>query len=221
MLCGHAAGCLPNLCDDCHQDLPGLGSGCRYCARVLPQPGICPHCLKQQPAFNTTVGAHRYDGAIRYLVTRAKFHTDLAALRTLGELLARKLLRTTLQQPDALVPVPLHPARLRERGYNQATEVARLLSKRLSVPLLNNRCYRVRMTVPQSELRGIKRRRRNVRDAFALRAGIPVAGSVAIVDDVMTTGMTVNEVARCLKRNGCEHVQVWIVSRTNTYKTIT
>jgi ComF family protein len=116
-----------------------------------------------------------------------------------------------VEPPEVLLPVPLHPARLRERGFNQALELARPLARRFDRPLLIDAVRRIRATPPQTGTdRGA--RRRNIRNAFALHRPLPWR-HVAIVDDVMTTGSTVAELARLLRRNGVERVQVWVAAR--------
>ena len=112
--------------------------------------------------------------------------------------------------PARLVPVPLHRNRLRRRGYNQAVELARPLGRALGLPVAPRLCRRQRPTPAQAELTGSDRRR-NVRGAFAVAA--PVPRHVAIVDDVVTTGSTVGELARVLRRAGAERVEVWAVAR--------
>jgi ComF family protein len=110
-----------------------------------------------------------------------------------------------------LTPVPLHPGRVRERGYNQSLEIARVLARRLDLPLAPRLVRRLRATPPQVGLDPIQRRR-NVRGAFAL-AGDVEGRHVVIVDDVLTTGCTASEIARCLRRGGAESVGVWVIAR--------
>lgn len=112
----------------------------------------------------------------------------------------------------ALVPVPLHPARLRQRGYDQTLELARQLARELDVPLYPRALRRVRATHAQSDLHAAARRR-NVRGAFALRAGVALPAHVALFDDVMTTGATLAECTRLLQRHGVQCVDVWALAR--------
>ncbi len=114
--------------------------------------------------------------------------------------------------PDSFVPVPLHHTRLRRRGFNQSLEIARVLSRRLGTPF-DARCLkRIRASVPQTALPA-KQRLQNPKGTFALRRA-PRGRSIAIVDDVMTTGATANEAARVLRKAGVEHVEVWVAART-------
>jgi ComF family protein len=111
-----------------------------------------------------------------------------------------------------LVPVPLHPGRLAERGYNQALEIARVLGGGLDLPLDSRCCHRVAATPPQAGLDEVARRR-NIRGAFAVHSPLPWS-RVAIVDDVVTTGSTVSELARVLRRAGVREIEVWAAART-------
>ncbi|MCA1978111.1 MAG: ComF family protein, partial [Thiobacillus sp.] len=114
-------------------------------------------------------------------------------------------------RPDVLVPMPLHPARIRERGFNHAAEIARGVAHRLGCPLDLQACTRVRDTPPQMALK-YEARRRNVRGAFACRAEVG-GRHIALVDDVMTTGTSLDELATTLKRAGAREVSCWVVAR--------
>jgi ComF family protein len=146
------------------------------------------------------------------LVQALKFRGHLPTARLLGELLCEHTERKCTSTPDCIVPVPLHPTRLRERGFNQALELARPIARRWRIPILANHVYRARATAPQSQL-DLKTRLTNVRGAFVVKRPIH-ARHVAIVDDVVTTGSTVGELARVLRAAGVEVVQVWSVART-------
>lgn len=170
---------------------------------------ICGACRRRPPPFFATTAALRYAEPADRLILDLKFRGRLPAARLLGTLLAEAV--ADAEPPEALLPVPLHPARLRERGFNQALELARPLARRLDRPLPIDAVRRIRATPPQT---GVDRhgRRRNIRNAFALRRPLPWR-HVAIVDDVMTTGSTVAELAGLLRRNGVERVQVWVAAR--------
>ncbi|MEK7191520.1 MAG: ComF family protein, partial [Pseudomonadota bacterium] len=145
------------------------------------------------------------------LIQNLKYHRQLSLARILGNLLAKHLDTNTAIRPDALVPVPLHPARLRERGYNQSLELARVVARRFDLPLTTHAVKRVRATPPQTMLTS-NERRRNVRNAF--HTTVDFSGKrIAIVDDVMTSGHTVNALAKCLRRAGATNVVVWVVAR--------
>jgi ComF family protein len=146
------------------------------------------------------------------LVTGLKFHARMNHARLLGELLAQALERIEDPLPELVVPVPLHPARQRQRGFNQALEIARIPARRLGIRLADDRVLRRLPTSPQSGLDATARRR-NIRGAFAVRGDID-ARHVALLDDVVTTGSTAAELARALTRAGAMHVDVWAVART-------
>jgi len=142
----------------------------------------------------------------------AKFRGRLNAVRLLGQLLAGSILASGQALPDVLVPVPLHRGRLAERGYNQAHEIGRVVGRVLALPVDPDCCERRLATLPQAAL-DVAERRRNIRGAFGVRVPLPWR-HLAILDDVVTTGNTVEELARVLRRAGAERIQVWAVART-------
>lgn len=211
-LCGDRGAPGLDLCAACLAGLPYLGPGCRQCASPLAADGLyCGDCLRQSPAFDRVLAPLRYTEPVDALIQALKFSGSLAAGRLLGELLLRHLLPRQAPLPQLLLPVPLHPQRLRQRGYNQAVELARPLSAALAIPMATALLRRSRATRVQSELPAAARRA-NVRQAFSLGAR-RLPRHVAIVDDVMTTGHTVNEIARLLRRAGARRVEVWVVAR--------
>jgi ComF family protein len=213
-LCGAAARDTRRLlCRACLGELPWLAQHCPQCACPLDTPGTpspCGHCQRQVPAFDATHALFHYRAPVDHLLKRLKFSGELALGPLLGELLAEQMALRTDPLPQQLIPVPLHPARLRERGFNQATELARAIGKHLEIPPAWRLCQRLRNTQPQSLLSNTARRL-NLRNAFSV-SGTPSA-HVAIVDDVMTTGHTSNELARALKQAGAEKVEVWVIAR--------
>lgn len=206
------------LCRGCLKDLPWNISACQRCALPLPvgyaqgrQP-LCGQCLSHAPPFQLTHAAWRYAPPMDYLIQQIKFHGDLACTRTLGELLAISLKAAVIDYPDLLVPVPLHSRRLRERGFNQALEIARPISRLLNIPIDSKSCQRVRSTGPQSDL-PLSQRQANIRNAFVVSTSLQVQ-HVAIVDDVMTSGHTVSALASELLKQGVERISVWCCART-------
>ena len=213
-LCGATVEHGPPLCTGCHRYLPWSEQACRQCGRRLNAPAdshLCGHCQRDPPAFTATTAALHYRPPVDHLVQRLKFSGELALAPLLATLLAEKLRRRRPPMPGLLIPVPLHRTRLRERGFNQVTEITRSLARLLDLTLDRRICRRVRRTGTQSLL-PVGSRRGNVRNAFAV-TGTPGAAHVAIIDDVMTSGHTVNELARVLKRAGVETVEVWVVAR--------
>ena len=209
LVCDEAGSRGQDLCVACRGAMPFNRVACRRCALPLPAHGTCGPCLRSPPPFAASTAALVYRFPADQLLPRFKFHGDLAAGRLLSQLMVEAL--AEVPRPGALVPVPLHPSRLRQRGYDQALELARPLARAFGLPLCSESLQRVRLTAPQSELDAASRRH-NVRSAFAARgAGLP--GHVALVDDVMTTGATLAECARALQRAGVSRVDVWVAAR--------
>src|SRR5438045_1365250 len=195
------------LCSACDADLPRLAQPlCPRCALRSPHGELCGRCLSQTPAYDATRAALAYEFPADALVQALKFRGELALAPLLAALLAE---RVRVERVDLVVPVPLSAERLRRRGYNQAVEIARHVpGGTLELGL----CERTRDAPPQMEL-PYEARQRNVRGAFRCRR--PLGGAtVAVVDDVMTTGATLDEMARTLKRSGALRVVNWIVART-------
>ncbi len=197
------------LCAACEADLPALPAPrCPRCALPSPRGEACGRCLARPPAYDGTVAALAYAFPADALVHALKFAGELALAPVLGAHLERALAASA--PVTYVAPVPLSPRRLRERGFNQALEIARALSPRgaLAPTLLE----RSRETAPQFELPWSERQR-NVRGAFQVARDVAGA-SVALVDDVMTTGATLDEIAATLKRAGAARVVNWVVART-------
>lgn len=171
---------------------------------------LCGRCLRLRPAFDETLAPFVHQGAIRYLISSLKFNADFKNARLLGMLLAKHL-PITAKKPDCILPVPLHKARYRQRGFNQAIEIARTVSRELQIPLDLASCHRHRDTLHQTAL-SAKKRRKNLKNAFSIIQPV-YAQHVAILDDVMTTGSTVHELAALLKKAGVSKVDVWVCAR--------
>ena len=195
------------LCEACRRELPQLADElCPRCALPTPRGALCGRCLAEPPAYDATTAVLAYDFPADALVHALKFRGELALAAYLGRLL---LQAASAQQPDVVIAVPLSSERLRERGYNQAVEIARhVMPRRLELGI----CVRERDSTPQIELPWDERQR-NVRGVFNCNTNLGGA-SVAVVDDVMTTGATLDEVARTLKRAGAGRVVNWVVART-------
>lgn len=212
LLCGAPGENRLDLCPGCRASLPRTGNGCERCGEALPDgaPSPCGRCLQHPPPFERCLAPFRYEEPIRHLIHGLKFGHRHACARTLGEL-AAAYLREQREMPELIVPVPLHPARYRERGFNQSLEIARHLSKALNIPLEPRACVRHRRTLPQTEL-SAGERAKNIRGAFRQKREIK-ARHAAIFDDVVTTGSTVGELARLLRKAGVERIDVWAVAR--------
>nr|VFK39299.1 MAG: comF family protein [Candidatus Kentron sp. TC]VFK43921.1 MAG: comF family protein [Candidatus Kentron sp. TC]VFK55351.1 MAG: comF family protein [Candidatus Kentron sp. TC] len=214
LLCGAVVtGRKPNLCAACRRDLPKIPAACPVCGVSIPESRICPACLRREQPFTRTYAAFQYTAPISYLVALMKFRGDLAAAQALSNLLADHLIAVDAPKPDLIIPVPLHAGRLRERGFNQAIELSREIANRWGIPVRKDLVSRQRATPPQTGLPNRAARRRNVRKAFALRAPVSSMKHAAILDDVMTSGATVTEVARLVAGNGVSRVDVWCCCR--------
>lgn len=210
ILCGdnswHAA-----FCPACTRSLPWLPAAhCPRCAIPTLDGGLCGQCLKAPPAFDQTHATFLYTDALAQLIPAAKFGTRWSLLPALTQLMLPAL--TTVDRPDLLVPLPLHPQRLQERGYNQAQEIAKPLAQALCLPLENQLLQRIKDTEHQARL-SEKARHLNVRRAFATQTDL-TGKHIALIDDVMTTGASLDAAAQALKRAGAARVDCWILART-------
>jgi ComF family protein len=209
LLCGAVAG-AQRLCGGCIADLSWHSQPhCPQCALPTPDGQLCGACLKHPPAFERTLAAFAYGFPVDRLIQGLKYHGRLAIAPALGEFLAQCV--APLPAPDLLIPMPLHPARIRQRGFNHATEIGRSVAQCLNLPLAITTCRRVRDTPPQVGLT-YAQRRGNVRGAFVCKGGVS-GKRIAIIDDVMTTGTSLNELANTLKQAGAREVEAWVVAR--------
>ncbi len=211
VLCGAEQDVRNNLCPGCAQDLPWNRNPCPRCANPLPRTDspLCAECLKRFPRFDSACAPLLYQDTVQRLVRDLKFHGRLVNASALSAQIRAGL--GAAARPDLIIPVPLHRSRLRQRGFNQATELIRPIAQALRIPLEGHICQRVRVTCEQTRLNGAARRR-NLRDAFRVSEQLDGA-RVAIFDDVMTTGATANELTRALKRAGAATVHAWCVAR--------
>jgi ComF family protein len=209
-ICGAA---LPSAgyCPPCATGLPRHGLQCPACATPVPVRGLCGRCQRQPPPVAETIAPFRYAPPISEDIHQLKYRRKLACGRDLGALLARELESRLPELPDVLVPVPLHWKRQFRRGFNQSVEIAGPVSRTLRIPIDPGLVRRRVHTMPQVGLRPAQRRR-NIRRAFAA-TDAPMPTSAAIVDDVITSGATVFEVARCLRAAGVQTVFVWALAR--------
>lgn len=203
------------LCPACHAALPWNRHACCGCALPLQADDdgtLCGACLQRKTRPLTEVhSAFIYAAPLDRLLPRFKFHQSLPAGRLVAGLMA-DVLQNVETRPEALLPIPLHRARLRQRGYDQALELARPLSRALGIPLLHGVLRRHKATAPQSRL-DKHARQRNLRDAFSLASSRPLSRHVALIDDVMTTGATLEAAARTLHRAGVARVDAWVAAR--------
>ncbi len=215
ILCDRMGVAGHDLCDGCAAELPYIGIACERCAIPLPAPGVCGQCQQSPPSFDAARALFYYREPLDQLIKGLKFGGKLHNARLLGQLMAERWQGSAAMQFDAIVPVPLHPARLRQRGFNQALELARPLAKALELPLLPQLSQRLRDTTPQLG-QSAKARRRNLNGAFAVTMPDPASiRRVIVVDDVMTTGSTAELLAKALKQAGVEWVELWLCARAD------
>lgn len=212
LACGEAGTDAIELCSTCLSGLPWLGPACPCCALPLPGTGSgpCSACQAAPPPLTEVHAPCLYADPIDRLLPRFKFHHDLSAGRLLSQLMAEHC--SALPRPDALVPVPLHRARLRQRGYDQALELTRPLAAALGIHLRTDLLQRVRATAQQTRL-DASARARNLHGAFRASALTAPPAHVVLVDDVMTTGATLHAAARALHQAGVGRVDAWICAR--------
>lgn len=199
------------LCSACCADLPVLSAACcPQCALPTPAGELCGACLKQPPAFDRTLAAFAYAFPLDTLVQQCKYAHATSLTAFFAERIAQRVGADS--GIDYLLPMPLHPARLAQRGFNQAAEIARRLSPQVRIPWLAEACRRVRNTPSQAGL-DLKTRQRNLRGAFACE--LDLSGKrVALIDDVMTSGSSLHELARAVRQAGALEIQAWVLART-------
>lgn len=216
LLCRQHAG-DGQLCIQCVADMPLNRVCCARCAQPMELAAtMCGDCLRRPPAFASAWAPFRYQAPLDLLELRFKFSGQLAAGAALAELFIARARALQLPAVEGAMPllacVPLHPRRLRQRGYNQALELARPLARALQLPLAPRLLRRTRATAPQTGL-DARQRRRNLRGAFAVCSAAPLPDHVILVDDVMTTGATLHECARVLHAAGVARVDAWALAR--------
>jgi ComF family protein len=211
-VCADPVGGPLALCPDCIDDLPRPPPQCPRCGGGCPGIGLCGQCQHNPPAFDVSIAPLAYRPPVDHLIHEFKYRRRIQHARLLGELFLREVRPRITTPPDVIIPVPLHRSRLRHRGFNQSVELARPIARALSIHIDRRIAIRTRDTRPQTGL-PIKQRRQNIHGAFAIRGPVPYR-HVAIVDDVMTSGHTVSQLARCLKYAGVKQIQVWALART-------
>jgi len=200
-------------CAACYGSLPFQFHCCRYCGQSLGT-GLdyCGRCLDAPPAFDSCFCPFRFESPIKELIQTFKYGEKPEGAKALARLVSTEIMANNLPMPDLLIPVPLHINRLRARGFNQSLQLSKELTKLLKIPFANNIIEKHRMTSAQTQL-GLKQRKVNLRGSFRFCTK-PTAKTVAIIDDVFTTGSTAAEIAKVLKRNGVNEVHLWGIAHT-------
>jgi ComF family protein len=210
----------PSFCRPCWDSIrPFTDPLCPCCGRPFASPvalahspgHLCGACREAPPAFQQALSPYRYEGVLEKAIRLFKYRNRPFLAAPLAELLL--IWRDRLPPCDLVLAVPLHPARLRLREFNQSLLLADRIARRLRLPLSIDDLLRIRPTPPQTEL-DRKERIGNVRRAFAVRRGAELQGRrILLIDDVMTTGATVNECAKALRRGGVTSVVVLTLAR--------
>ena len=209
--CGCDPGDTSLLCCSCRERIEAVPNPCQHCGQPNPVNGIvCPACRLNPPRWQKLIAPLQYCGITRDYLIQLK-HTQATHLAKALCRHSALAFRDSRPKPEILLPVPLHPARLRERGYNQAREIARIWSRDFDIPIDQRALARVRATPLQSGL-SANQRADNVRQAFDYSPRHQYR-HVAVVDDIVTTGSTVTEITRLLHRGGVECVEIWALAR--------
>ncbi|BBB25330.1 ComF family protein [Amphritea japonica] len=220
ILCGINPANETSLCQHCYTDLPWIRYACKRCGIPLNTCDqidlTCPACLHSPPIFDQAVAPFEYRFPIDQLIQLAKFSNQSHYLNPLAALLCSHLLKpdsSTVKypMPEMIIPVPIHPKRLQQRQYNQAALLGREIAKRLQIPFNTKLVIKTTNTPHQADLNR-KARKKNLRNSFRCTHKPP--SSVAIIDDVMTTGTTAAEISRILKASGCLNIYIWTIAHT-------
>ncbi|WP_320826076.1 ComF family protein [Reinekea sp.] len=196
------------LCPVCESYLATIDDPCPSCGAPGTSFEVCGACLKRPPPWESLHGAWHFEGLARYLIHQFKYQHNIAAGRALVTLWLAQ--QTALFKPEAVVAVPMHYRKQQQKGFNQADWLARQIGQHWSIPQWRG-ARRIKATAP---LEGLDKgqRKKMLRAAFGLTDTPP--RSVALVDDVLTTGSTAAELTRLLKKNGSQFVSVWVLART-------
>ena len=229
LLCKSANGGDIGLCVSCQNSLPRHSlQHCPQCALISFNSQLCGHCLKSPPDFDITKALFTYNFPLDGLLQRYKYGSMLSLGKSFARLMTDNMLRNYHQNKhlknstiDLIIPMPMHPKRLQVRGFNQALEISKLISKQLNIPLDYSTLIRNKFTPPQTSL-SLKDRVKSIRGVFSIKElqenqlqMLPLTGlRVALFDDVMTTGASLNELAKTVKKAGASHVECWVLART-------
>ena len=189
---------------------------CSCCGRLLPDSTashLCGNCLQHPPAFSKARALFIYDDFSSPLVHSFKYRGQTTGQRTFSALLRRSPIIPEMNTPELIIPVPLHHKRLRQRGFNQALTLARSFFPKDKQIIRSDLLVRQRWTTPQASLNGHERRK-NLRNAFIAAHSAPLKGkNILLIDDVFTTGSTLNECAAILRHNGAHDIQALTLAR--------
>lgn len=216
LFCGAKCKSHYRVCDPCYQDLPWVGSHCIYCSRPIcaDQNSICGQCITQKHPYNNILTPFYYQPPISTFITSLKFKGEFNLAKVLANLMLPALTKHYGDHvlPEILIPIPLHNKRLYDRGFNQCIEVGKYLSRELGVTLSRRTGIRVQHT-PAQHLLKMKKRKNNLKNAFAVNIK-DKKKRVVVLDDVITSGTTINSFCYELKKHGIDHIDVWCIAVT-------
>lgn len=201
------------LCNFCKEQLPLNNNSCELCAKPLAFDStskICGECLRKKPIFNKVYAPFLYQQPFINFISQLKFNKRLIYANLLSSLIESYIIRFNLFDADVVIPIPLHKKRLRQRGFNQSIEIIKPLAKKYNIPINLTHYHRIKNTRPQSSLKA-NQRADNMKHAFSTMTKISVK-NVLIFDDVITTGNTINEFCKLLKRNGSETINIFCIA---------
>ena len=198
------------LCDTCIYELPWNDHCCQRCAAPseynIP---FCRQCLTITPLYDNIVVPFIYQPPISYWIVQLKFYNNLRYNQLLGRLVSTRIYQKN--RPEVIIPVPLHVQRLKQRGFNQALQLAKVISNYTHIPIDYGYIVRYKNTPQQSSLNK-RARLNNLRHAFTTSKKYTY-NHVAIIDDVITTGNTIHELCRTLREQGCQRIDVWCIAK--------
>lgn len=214
VLCKHYHKDSTAVCTHCIALLPRLGPACVHCAYPLFDGDylLCGQCIANPPPIDKALISYRFEEPLRTLIHQFKYHHRFYLCTFLSQLIMNAW-QQEQTQPQCLIPVPMHPKKIRQRGFNQSILLTRLLAKKTGIPYDLTLCRKSKNTEAQATLNG-KQRIRNVQGAFSLNT--TSYEHIALIDDLLTTGSTANELARTFKKAGVKKVELWCCARTVT-----
>ena len=201
------------ICTSCYTELPFQGNNCARCGqRYSSGHDYCGRCLSSPPSFDQCFCPFEYKSGIKDLICSIKYREKPSLAKAAAQLLAREITENDIELPQAIIPVPMHVKRLRSRGYNHANLIAKQLSLILDIEYIDDLIAKTKPTPAQAGL-SLKKRQTNLKNSFKLTKSTKFS-RIAIIDDVMTTGATAEEIAKILKKNGVDYIQVWGIAHT-------
>ncbi len=199
-------------CNNCRLFFPWIRNGCQQCGTSLASGFLCGQCQKRDSYWNEAIIPFLYTDPISSQIHELKYQGKFSAAAALARMLASTVIKRSSALPDMIIPVPLHSRSLKKRGYNQSTLIARSLGKILGIPINEEVVVKSRYTESQTRLdQGA--RRANIEGAFDV-VKYSHGGSIAVVDDVITSGATIREVCKTLRRSGYDQLSIWAVAKT-------